>query len=170
MSRTKTSPWPTVRVALGRPKLGNRMAAGVAGSCIAAMALASGTKWRISPLGVSRNSGPNWALGSIASITAIDSFLRLTGRAKGWAMPLVGSIKANSSPMKRQPFAISSADSVDLPEPDSPVRISALPSFSTVAAWSNRKRRSPSAICRFIAISAAIKPWARETGRASGSI
>ena len=120
----------------------------------------------MSPLGVSRSHGPMRPPPTAATLW----FLRLTRRGKAWSMPLAGSSSANSSPMNRQPRVASNAASVDFPAPDSPVITSARPSRSTTAAWSNRCRRQPSAICRFIPISAARSACASGSGAASGSV
>jgi len=47
---------------------------------------------------------------------------------------------------------------------------SARPSRSTLAAWSSRKLFCPSAICRFMPISAASRPSPSGSGAASGRI
>ncbi len=134
------------------------------------MASAGGTRCRRSPFGVPASNGPNRASGKAAAITPTLSFFRLTSRGKAWARPVTGSISANSSPISRHPRVASSAASVDLPAPDSPVINSARPSRSTAEAWSSRYRRSPSASCRFIAISAASTPQSSGIGTASGSV
>ncbi len=159
MSRTKLSASSIRRTARGKPKRGKSSSPGRVSRAICSIHSVRGRRWRIVPLGVSRSTGPKRVSSSTScSIAAIAWFFRLTGRGNGAILPLSGSSSTNSSPRKRQPRSASSADKVDLPAPDRPVITTARPWRDTALACSSRCRRQPSAICRFIAISAASSP------------
>ncbi len=163
----KTSPCPTGRTSAACPKRGKSSRAGFAASVIRATASGCGMRCRMSPFAVPAINGPIRSAETSPVITSMAPFLSETSRGKGSNSPMARSSRANSSPMSRQPRSPSCAASVDLPDPDSPVITRARPSFSTLDAWSSRCRRQPSAICRFMPISAANSPCVKLIGAAS---
>ena len=97
--------------------LGNTIHRGLPGSRARAMLSSDGLTCAMSPLRVSRHTGPMQASGAKPRINSIESFLRLIGRATGMRSRFEGTISASSSESRRQPRLASAAVNVLLPDP-----------------------------------------------------